>query len=413
MKVIQLSDYFFPFTPGGSEWSVFELSKALSKAKIDSIVVTLNYGAKNQEIIEGVKVIRMPFFKKLKDKRSVVNPFWQNNPVFMILSTIQFLKVVKKQKPDLLHVHGKYLIPAAIICGLITKKPVVVTSRDKQILCSIGKCFFDSERKTACSIWEYITVEIPWFYRNYAKDSSYLKKVYIFFGAIWSRVTFNFIKILTGFAASIVAISYSHKDYLIENGFKNVKVIYNTASFEKISYLVMPEEKTVLFAGKFTKGKGAEILLKAIKSMQGRNNLQFLIAGTIDSRWKKILINNVRFKFLGALSQKELNTAMKRANVVAMPSIYPESFGRVALESLSLGTPVVVTKMGALPEIVSNNETGKVVDPNAGSLEQGIEEVLNQEKKFRKNIKKNLSMLRQKFYEEPVKNHIVMYKSLL
>lgn len=88
MKVLLLTDYFYPFTPGGSEWSVYELAKALIKNRVDTQVVSINYGADNNDVYKGIKILRIPFIKKLKDSRSVVNPIWQNNPIFFLKSAV-------------------------------------------------------------------------------------------------------------------------------------------------------------------------------------------------------------------------------------------------------------------------------------------------------------------------------------
>ena len=71
MKIILISDYFYPFTPGGSEWSVYELAKALSKNRVESLVLSINYGAKRRDEYKGIRIERIPFFKKIKDSRSV------------------------------------------------------------------------------------------------------------------------------------------------------------------------------------------------------------------------------------------------------------------------------------------------------------------------------------------------------
>ena len=86
MKVLLVTDYFYPFTPGGSEWSVYELARELKQKNIKVTVVTLNYGAKTQEYYKGIKILRIPFIKKLSDSRKVVNPVWQNNPIFFLIS---------------------------------------------------------------------------------------------------------------------------------------------------------------------------------------------------------------------------------------------------------------------------------------------------------------------------------------
>jgi glycosyltransferase involved in cell wall biosynthesis len=96
-----------------------------------------------------------------------------------------------------------------------------------------------------------------------------------------------------------------------------------------------------------------------------------------------------------------------------MPSIYPEAFGRVALEALSVGTPVIVTNTGALPEIVENKKTGRVVDTSPKDLEEGILDVLKNEETYVNNIKKEYKNLKEKFYNKPLAQHISLYKSIL
>ena len=107
MKILLVSDYFYPFTPGGSEWSVYELARALKKNNVEVVIATLNYGAKTKDVYRKVKVIRIPFLKKLQSSRSVVNPIWQNNPFFFISSAYHLFRIVKSENPNIIHIHGK------------------------------------------------------------------------------------------------------------------------------------------------------------------------------------------------------------------------------------------------------------------------------------------------------------------
>lgn len=417
MKVILLSDYFYPFNPGGAEWSVFELAKALIGQKLEPIVITLNYGAASEENYHGVKIIRLPFFKKLKNKRTVVSPIWQNNPIFFLSSSLSLLKVIRVEKPNLIHAHGKFLIPAAIIAGFISNVPVIVTIRDKQLLCSIGKCFFEKERLTACNFWQFLTEDLPWFWQNYVKDKDLLALIYIFLGAVWTRIAFAIIKFFAKRAKVIITISNSQKAYLEKNGFKNVQVIYNTADFS-VPTSIVRAKKSVLFAGKLSKGKGGEVLARAIKILVKKNNIEFLFAGTADlkSLYESILTKQEfkkHVKFLGSLDHEKLASLYKRSSLVVMPSIYPEAFGRVAVESLAQGTPAVVSNTGALPEIVEDRITGRVVEPEAEILTEAILDVIKNEREYKDNIKRKYPKLKNKFHDIPIKTHLNLYRSLV
>ena len=281
MKIFLLTDYFYPFNPGGSEWSVYELAKSLKKKMVDAVIVTLNYGASEREIYGDLKIIRLPFIKKIDVGRKIVNPAWQNNPIFFAISAFQIYRAVKSEKPDIIHVQGKFLIPGAILAGFVTKKPVIVTIRDKQIICPIGKCFFEKNRLQACKLTEYITSDLPWYFTNYSQRKSFMNFTYVAFGVLYNRFMFAIIKFFANRAKLIITISQSQKKYLEVNGFSNVKVIYNTADFLGSKSSVQ-KTKSVLFAGKLSKGKGGEILINSIPDLVKKNKIVFLFAGTIE-----------------------------------------------------------------------------------------------------------------------------------
>ena len=414
MKVLLLADYFYPYNPGGTEWSVYELAKLLKKNKIDAKIVTLNYGAKDKETLDGIEIIRLPFPKRLNDRRKVVNPIWQNNPIFFATSAFQIFKIIKSENPDVIHVHGKFLIPGAIIAGFFTKKPVIATIRDKQIFCPIGRCFFDTKRYKACNFWLYLLSDFPWFIENYTNKNPFAI-TYALFGVTWSRLAGNIIKFFAERATLVTTISISQKKYLKANGFKDVKVIYNTANFQRPK-ATRSKIKSVLFVGKLSKGKGIEVLLDAAKSLLKSHKIMFVFAGSL--RFPKI--KNVleekslrsHIKLLGSVNYKNLPSVYRKASVVVMPSIYPESFGRVALEALSFGTPVVVTNIGALPEIIQNRITGRIVRPDARDLSRAILEILKNENVYIRNIRKEYPNLKKIFFEQPTRQILELYRSL-
>jgi glycogen(starch) synthase len=67
-----------------------------------------------------------------------------------------------------------------------------------------------------------------------------------------------------------------------------------------------------------------------------------------------------RVDFLGRVP--DVPATMNAATFVLMPSRWEETFGLVALEAALLGRPVVATRVGALPEVVRDGETGLIVE---------------------------------------------------
>ncbi|MBI2596243.1 glycosyltransferase family 4 protein [Candidatus Daviesbacteria bacterium] len=410
-----VSDYYPPFNPGGSEWSVLYLSKALQDKDINNIIVTPNYGTRAEEIIVGTRVIRFPSFKKASGSRSVINPIWQNNPFFFIWSAVFIYKIAKKEKVDILHIHGKFLIPGGYCASKLLKVPFIVTIRDKQLLCSYGKCFFTKDRKKSCSWIEYMTSDLPWFYKHFVKEKKLSSLIYTFLSALWTRIVNSLIVWFAKNSDKIIAISNSQKTYLEAGGFKDVKVIFNSVIFQDIQ----PTKKrsNILFVGKLSLGKGIYQLLEAIPFVIQKRKELFIFAGgveekkDIDAMVKKLGIREY-VKFLGGVDHFKLQKLYKSCKLVVMPSIYPEAFGRVALEALSAGTPVVVSNRGGLPEIVRPKYTGLISKVTPEDLALAINTILNNLDMYIKNINKERLSLIKKFGINPINQHAQLYKIL-
>jgi glycosyltransferase involved in cell wall biosynthesis len=81
--------------------------------------------------------------------------------------------------------------------------------------------------------------------------------------------------------------------------------------------------------------------------------------------------NNVRL--LGFVPDQELPAAYRAADLTVVPSVAAESFGLVVVESLAAGTPVLVTPVGGLPEVVRDLSPEMVLPATgAGSLAEGL-----------------------------------------
>ena len=85
-----------------------------------------------------------------------------------------------------------------------------------------------------------------------------------------------------------------------------------------------------------------------------------LIAG--DGEYKNELTHladdSPNIKFLGRLSQKDLQNLYRRAVSIIVPSICYETFGIIIIEAFSMKTPAIVNNLGALPEVIEDSNGG-------------------------------------------------------
>lgn len=133
---------------------------------------------------------------------------------------------------------------------------------------------------------------------------------------------------------------------------------------------VDPDKRSVVFVGRITQQKGLPYLLKAARELPSDVQL-VLCAGAPDT--PEILrtvtelveeLRKVRDNVIWVekhLSRAELIAILSAATVFACPSIY-EPLGIVNLEAMACSTPVVATATGGIPEVVSHNETGLLVE---------------------------------------------------
>ncbi len=136
----------------------------------------------------------------------------------------------------------------------------------------------------------------------------------------------------------------------------------------------------IISVGWLIERKGHYLVIEAMKSIP---NATLVIAGDGPDLSKlralsKSLGVDDRVKFLGALSQPELNKWFQAADVSVLASSR-EGWANVLLESMASGTPVVATKVWGTPEVVQNETAGVLVERTSDDIAQGIKTVLNQE----------------------------------
>ncbi|MFB4161650.1 glycosyltransferase [Geomicrobium sp. JSM 1781026] len=155
------------------------------------------------------------------------------------------------------------------------------------------------------------------------------------------------------------------------------------------------DHKNILFAGNLIKQKGVEELLQSFELLYKNDSslrLHFVGAfGTDDYKNRLLsLLSSCAFSddtviFHGTKSQDELANFMTHADIFVLPS-HIEGFGLVALEAMATGTPVVASRVGGLPSLLSHG-AGVLVEPqNPNSLAEGISSLLNNDSEFQEII---------------------------
>lgn len=112
----------------------------------------------------------------------------------------------------------------------------------------------------------------------------------------------------------------------------------------------------IAFAGRFSPEKGLVTLLRAVR----RTGLPLQVAGEIPRQ----ATPEANVTWRGFLSGPELDAFYRGARFLVVPSIWFETFALVAGEAMSHGIPVIASRIGALQEVVDDNRTGLLFNPD-------------------------------------------------
>jgi glycosyltransferase involved in cell wall biosynthesis len=141
----------------------------------------------------------------------------------------------------------------------------------------------------------------------------------------------------------------------------------NNANFNK-TYSENHSALKFLFLGKICENKGIFDLLEVIKDNENYLNDKFTlyVGGNGESKKLVKLIEKYEIqhlvKFEGWVSGEQRRELLITCDVHILPS-YNESFGMSNLEAMSYGMPIISTTIGGIPEVVSNNENGFLIEP--------------------------------------------------
>jgi|WetSurMetagenome_2_1015567.scaffolds.fasta_scaffold87837_2 glycosyltransferase involved in cell wall biosynthesis len=139
--------------------------------------------------------------------------------------------------------------------------------------------------------------------------------------------------------------------------------------------------RTILFAGRLVPEKGLHLLIQALASVKGEWELVVAGDGEERERCEALcaelgLRDQVHFK--GWLNQEEMAASYEACACAAMPSLWPEPFGRIGPEAFIRGRPVVAFATGGIPEWLEHGIHGYLAP--AGDIDQlasGIQKLLD------------------------------------
>ena len=336
MKILIANTLYFPDEPGGAEISTRLLAEGLVRAGIEVCVVcATGTGADRVDDVNGVKVYRLRsvnlYWPHVREKHGrVAKLIWHAIDVYNVIMSRKLSSIIAREKPDVISTSNLSCLSVDIWrLARNAGVPIVHTARDYYLMCPTAIMFSHAkpcERQCGvCSV--------------YAQPK----------------------RVASARVAAAVGVSRFVLQKHLESGYfsraTRTAVIYNACESNEDStsaqrtrrYQGGPVRLGLL--GRVSREKGLEVLLEQLLA---DNTLQWTLAvgGHADADYLesvKAKYDDPRVEYLGRVNPDEFFDGI---DILVVPSIWNEPFGRVTVEAYSHGVPVVGANTGGIPEVI-------------------------------------------------------------
>jgi len=333
MKVFQINRYFEH--KGGTEASMLELAAALEERGHQVGFIYHHRTAKTLSL-PNCSFYHVPVLEA---------QIWPN-----AWRLAQLARVIQRERPDVVLLQNVFNLWAVLLLSWLA--PVVRFVRGHEMYC-IEPDKTAGRFSEGCSIpHSYICIS------NCRQDLWYPLRIALY---LYRKAE---IRVNQG-VESLVVTSHYMKSNLLVNGFHEEKIEV-LAPFVSLAPAGPPpsSRRIALFVGRLEEIKGTRLLPEIAGLLP--NGAKLMVAG--DGELRGEFLESVskaglkdRLVFRGWLDRKELLQAYAEAQVVVFPSILEEPFGRVGIEALAMGRPVVAFDVGGVRDWLTHGETGFLV----------------------------------------------------
>lgn len=350
MKVLLIGVYHY--IKGGSESVFFNTGRLLEEQGHKVVYFTLKWDKNNHsefsEYFPESKETRKGILKNVKN---LINYFYHFE------ATEKLEKLLKTEKPDVAHIHLLWGQVTGSIFHVLKKHkvPVVFTAHDHRLVCPAY--VFRNGKGQVCE-----ACKGKYFYNcvlNKCCKGSYALSVVMASEQFFRNTFLNPAKNIDGFIYVSDFSKKKHEEYMPALKSEKSIRLYNFSNHITDVGRDMPSKKYYLFYGRLSYEKGVGTLLSVFERHRDCN-LKIVGTGPEQAAFKDFVLKNdmQNVEFLGYKKGEGLFSLIKKAYFVVVPSECFENNPMTIIESYSFGTPVIGAKIGGIPEIIVENETG-------------------------------------------------------
>jgi len=344
MKILMANKFFF--NKGGAEVVMFQERDYLLRSGEEVIEFSMHDERNCDSAYEAHFVSRKDYEGRSLSKIG---------PALSLIHSREAVRkiaaLIDKTRPDVMHCHNVYhqITPSIIRAAKSRGIPVVLTLHDFKPVCPVYLRLREGRPCSLCLDGDFHQVLM-----NRCAGGAIGASALLYAEAVIQRWLGSYEKV-----DRFLAPSRFMRDAVLHR-FRSEQVVllYNGVDTAEVEASTRDEEY-VLYIGRLSKEKGVDTLLRA---HEAAGTWDLVVAGTgplargMQMRYRKA-------RFVGHLSGQALKAMIGGASVIVVPSECYENCPMSVLEAMAYAKPIVASRIGGIPELVVDGETGVLFEP--------------------------------------------------
>lgn len=395
MKILLINKFLYP--KGGDAVITLNTGELLVKMGHQVIFWGMKHSENPEYLYQQYFVENTDYLNSKGIKKKIVMAF----KIFYSLEAKRKIEeLIKIQKIDVVHLNNfaHQISPSILSVFHKYKIPTVMTLHDYKLVCPSYSLLNNRKPCERCKHGKYY-----WCFLKKCTKNSYGKSLINTIEMYLHHKIMHIYDLIDIFIPS----SKFLKEKAKEMGFdKEMIYLANFVDMDDFQPLYDFNNRTICYFGRLSEEKGLFTLLDAVKKVNAR--LKIIGIGPIQESLKlKIRSSNLdNVQFVGYKTGKELKEEIRNSAAVVLPSEWYENNPKAVLEAFALGKPVIGARIGGIPELVKDGETGLTFESgNYNDLRNKIEYLLGNPglaaemgRNARKFVEENFSA--QKHYDK-------------
>lgn len=397
LKIVHIVHQFFPLHCLGAELSTYDLAKAQMRDGHSVTIMAGEYGHLFRELkVEEIRYEDLPVLRLYFNPRTD-NGFLAHKGIYQTVR-----RIFEQIKPDVVHIqHLENLSLSVIKAAKDLKIPTVLTLRDYALICSRIKLLKGDG--TLCrksdfvhDCMECLKQSIPISSGARLRAGFDLLRVNLTNSRVWRIAISEAFARIAGRKPPLqlnTPDDFKLRNREVRSALESIDVIlaitkdiaqrFHERSGIRNSVIPIPQSPDTRqcqrsirqgtngiprfgFIGKFTRIKGIEVLLRAFRMLPPDSAELHLFGSPTWTNLREIAYYNEMRQlgnypgvlFHGSFSKDRLKEAFDSFDVLVVPSIWWEAFGRVVAEAQASGVPVICSDEGGPAELIQHRKNG-------------------------------------------------------